>query len=79
MATTSLDTDYHNDGAFLAGDDGIGGDPMDNGPFPGFNVSLDFTSLRYISVDYFVPIPATAWLFGSGLLALLGTARHKRR
>lgn len=29
--------------------------------------------------DVFVPIPAAAWLFGSGLLALLGVARRKVR
>lgn len=29
--------------------------------------------------DVFVPIPAAAWLFGSGLLALLGVARRKTR
>ena len=26
-----------------------------------------------------VPLPATAWLFGSGLLGLVGMARHKKR
>ncbi|MEZ5540851.1 MAG: VPLPA-CTERM sorting domain-containing protein [Pseudomonadota bacterium] len=25
-----------------------------------------------------VPVPAAAWLFGSGLLGLLGVARRKR-
>ena len=29
--------------------------------------------------DVFVPVPAAAWLFGSGLLALLGAARRKAR
>jgi hypothetical protein len=28
--------------------------------------------------DVFVPVPAAVWLFGSGLLALLGAARRKR-
>jgi hypothetical protein len=26
-----------------------------------------------------VPLPATAWLFGSGLLGLIGLARHKKK
>jgi hypothetical protein len=29
--------------------------------------------------DVFVPIPAAAWLFGTGALALLGVARRKSR
>lgn len=29
--------------------------------------------------DVFVPVPATVWLFGSGILALLGAARRKAR
>jgi hypothetical protein len=27
--------------------------------------------------DVFVPVPAAVWLFGSGLLALLGICRRK--
>ena len=55
VATTSYDTDYHNDDtcvasdSCLAGDDGIGGDPMDNGPFPDFGANFDVTSMRLLS------------------------------
>jgi len=77
MATTSLDTDYHNGGSFVISDDGIGGDPMDNGPFPGFNANFDITSIHIVSVTP-VPVPAAVWLFGSGLLGLVGVARRKK-
>ena len=59
----------------LGSDDGIGGSPMDNGPFSGFNINFDFTSLTVTSV----PIPAAVWLFGSGLLGLVSVTRRKSR
>lgn len=55
-------------------DDGIGGSPMDNGPFSGFSVNLDFTSLTVTTV----PVPASVWLFGTGLISLLGITRKRR-
>ncbi len=51
--------------------DGIMGIPMaTGGPFAGFNMNFnaDFAS---------VPLPATIWLFGSGLFGLLGIARKR--
>ncbi len=65
----------------LGSDDGIGGSPMDNGPFSGFNANFDITSITtamYIIDPPPVPVPATVWLFGSGLLALAGTARRRK-
>ena len=62
----------------LGTDDGIGGSPLDNGPFSGFNVNLDFTSLTVTNISD-VPIPASIWLFGSGLLALSNIARRKKQ
>jgi len=63
-------------------DDGIGGSPLTGGPFPGFNINLDIgsgNSLTLTSVTTsVVPIPAAAWLFGSGLIALIGLARRKK-
>ena len=61
----------------LGSDDGIGGSPMDNGPFPGFNVNLDVTYLEVTAISA-VPVPAAVWLFGSGLVALAGVARRRR-
>ena len=50
--------------------DGIRGYGMIDGPFPGFNANFDFTA---------VPVPAAVWLFGSGLVGLVGVARRRRK
>lgn len=61
-------------------DDGIGGSPMIDGPFPGLNVNFDIgsgNSLTVLSVSS-VPVPAAVWLFGSGLIGLVGFAKRKK-
>ncbi len=61
-------------------DDGISGSPMIDGPFRGMNVNFDIgsgNSLTVLSVSS-VPVPATVWLFGSGLIGLIGVARRKK-
>jgi len=40
--------------------------------------SLDFGNTGYLIVPSAVPIPATVWLFGSGLLGMIGIARRKK-
>lgn len=60
----------------LGTDDGVGGSPMDSGPFSTFNLNYDFTSMTIVSA---VPVPAAVWLFGSGLLGLAGFARRRRK
>ena len=62
----------------LGTDDGIGGSPHDNGPTSGFNSNFDFTTITVTNVSA-VPVPAAAWLFGSGLLVLSSLARRKKR
>lgn len=60
---------------------GIGGSPMITGPFPGFSANFDITSLTLIEIlpsESAVPVPAAAWLFGSGLIGLVGIARRKQ-
>lgn len=42
---------------------------MKDGPFPGFQASFNMTP---------VPVPAAVWLFGSGLVGLVGVARRKK-
>lgn len=62
-------------------DDGIAGSPMIDGPFTGLSVNFDIgsgNSLTVLSVTA-VPVPPAFWLFGSGLLGLVGMARHKKR
>lgn len=60
-------------------DDGIGGSPLVDGYFTGLNVNFDIgsgNSLTVLSVTE-VPVPAAVWLFGSGLLGLLGLGRRR--
>ena len=56
--------------------DGVPGYPMASGPFPGWNATFGGT-VTVTSVSA-VPVPAAVWLFGSGLLGLVGVARRKR-
>jgi len=62
--TTYASTDIDGDGIL-----GIG---FIDGPFASapFSANFDFSTA--------VPIPAAAWLFGSGLLGLMGIARRKK-
>lgn len=81
----------------LAGE-GIGGNPMQDGPFPLMNANFDVLTLTMTNPDTggsiaafcdfnpadptcfgtAVPVPAAVWLFGSGLLGLVGVARRKK-
>lgn len=54
------------------------GNPMATPPFYGHMINYDFTSMHVTNFVSGVPIPAAVWLFGSGLLGLLGVARRKR-
>ncbi|MBI5463205.1 MAG: VPLPA-CTERM sorting domain-containing protein [Gammaproteobacteria bacterium] len=55
--------------------DGVMGIPMvAGGPFAGFNANFN-ANLTAIPE---VPIPAAAWLFGSGLMGLVATARRRK-
>ena len=63
----------------LGSDDGIGGSPMDNGPFSGYNANFDLTTVTVTAITpSAVPVPAAVWLFGSGLLGLAGVARRRK-
>ncbi len=64
-------------------DDGIGGSPMKAGPFPGFNANFDVTSIHVDNITTTggpaeIPVPAAVWLFGSGLMGLVGVARRRK-
>ena len=67
-------------GTLPLSDDGIGGSPMVAGPFPGFNANFDITSIHVDNIDTgVIPVPAAVWLFGSGLLGLVGVARRRKK
>ena len=53
---------------------------LTDGPFVGLRVLIDIGSGNSMTVASIstVPIPAAAWLFGSGLLGLVGIARRKK-
>ena len=57
----------------------IGG-VLTEGAFTGIQVHLDIGSGNSLYVDSIsaVPVPAAVWLFGSGLLGLIGIARRKK-
>jgi hypothetical protein len=72
------------------GDIGVGGSPMPTTPFTAYNANFDITTMHITSCTdtgtgtsicspTVVPVPATVWLFGSGLAGLIGVARRKRR
>ena len=64
----------------LTQDDGIGGSPMVSTAFGGFSANFDFTTFQVeppLSLGP-VPLPPAIWLFGSGLLGLIGLARCKK-
>ena len=57
---------------------GVGIPGMENGPFPGFNAQFNLTAAGLVTPPNPVPVPAAVWLFGSGLMGLVGVARRKK-
>jgi hypothetical protein len=58
--------------------DGVMGIPMAvGGPIEGYNANFN-ANLVPVIVDP-IPIPAAAWLFGSGLLGLVGVMRRNKK
>lgn len=79
IAMTSWNTAGITMGSLLPlADDGITGSPMTTPPFPGANFAYDFTTISATNVPQ-VPVPAAAWLFGSGLVGLMSVARRRRQ
>jgi len=59
-------------------DDGISGVSMATPPFAGHHANFDITTMTITGVTSAVPVPAAVWLFGSGLLGLVGVARRRK-
>jgi len=57
--------------------DGTNGSGMVDGPFFAFNANFNLQG-TLTPVETVVPVPAAVWLFGSGLLGLVGIARRKK-
>ena len=49
--------------------DGVAGAKMVDGPFIDFSANFSLSA---------VPVPPSVWLFGSGLMGLVGIARRKK-
>ncbi|NOX07991.1 MAG: hypothetical protein GXP22_00630 [Gammaproteobacteria bacterium] len=64
------------------GDIGIGGSPMINGPFAGWNLNLDIGDANTMILQSIepspsaVPVPAAVWLFLSGIVGLFGMRKR---
>jgi hypothetical protein len=67
-------------GAYNRHSDGVSGIAMDNGPFPGFSANFDVWAMTLTAYEpaAVIPVPAAVWLFGSGLLGLVGVARRRK-
>ena len=76
-------------GGFPLCDDGDSGVRMATAPFPGHGANFDMISMTVDSCTNddgtgacvnppAIPVPAAVWLFGSGLLGLVGVARRRK-
>ena len=98
LDTTANTNKFLADDGWPAADQGIGGSPFQDGPFPLMSPNFDVTNMTPIGSDAnasiaanctfvlgdtcptvtAVPVPAAVWLFGSGLLGLVGVAHRKK-
>jgi hypothetical protein len=70
VTTTGTSMDYHTGLAYM-----VGQSTLANGPFQGIRVTIGLQGQDPVVAP--VPLPAAAWLLGSGLLGLIGLARRK--
>lgn len=75
--TCGVDTadSWSNNNNHIWGLASTGGQGMVNGPFGGFKANFNLYNGANVTP---VPLPANAWLFGTGLLGLVGIARRKK-
>lgn len=67
------------DGGYSCGLDGILGCPMLTPPFATYNATFGGTATVTSYDPGPIPVPAAAWLFGSGLLGLVGVSRRRKK
>ena len=82
FAMTTLDVNQDVNGVLVGGgfplsDDAISGVKMATLPFADHGANFDIQSLTVTEIIPAIPVPAAVWLFGSGLLGLVGVARRK--
>jgi len=81
----TINTNFANLGTCTTGmgDDGIPGVGMTSPSFDSHNGNFDILSVHFESFvtppPAAIPVPAAVWLFGSGLLGLVGIARRKKK
>ena len=99
LDTTPNANKWAMDDGWPAADQGIGGSPFQDGPFPLMSPNFDIMDMTFTGQNAdatiaanctfvlgdtcattvaAVPVPAAVWLFGSGLLGLVGVARRKK-
>lgn len=84
MASTTVDATLESrlgfSGFQVLGDDGVGGMLVigEPGGSLGASINLDIGSGLSMTVTNVIPVPPAAWLFGSGLIGLIGAARRKQ-
>lgn len=77
MMVTSVDgrvSGINPPGSYTNSPDGVPGNRMLTSPFPNQTAAFGGTMTPQA-----VPVPAAVWLFGSGLLGLVGVARRKKK
>ncbi len=83
MATTTMDygwyIGYYGDLLYGLYNDGTPGMVLGGMPYDQYaSASLDIGSGNSMEVTNIVPVPTAVWLFGTGLLGLIGISRRKK-
>ena len=71
---TNFPMDYHTGDALLRGNGTVL-----NGDFTDWTVFFEIQGRDPLAASSAVPIPAAVWLFGSGLMGLIGVARRRKQ
>ena len=72
---TGVSMDYETGDAFLVGQSTVN---EEGHPFNGMRITMGMYGNDPVLVPSAVPVPAAIWLFGSGLIGLMGFAKRKK-